>query len=341
MSEPRFCQQCGAGLERRLDERERLACPQCGWVYYPQRKVCAAALVLHGDQVLLLRRTRPPYPGAWGLPAGFVEVDETPAQAARREVREETGLTVALGPLLGVYPFDDDPRGPGLLHTYLARPLLTEDGGQSSIFNLQSSEEGEPRWFPLTELPADLVGAGQADALRDWLARAGQAGLDIRFCPRCGGPVEMVPLFGRPRPQCPACGLVQFREPKTATGVLISEGGRLLLARRGVDPGRGLWYLPSGYADWDERVDEAAVREMREETGLAVEVTGLFGVFPFGSPRAGYGSFILFQGRVVGGELRPDDDVVEVAFFGPDEIPELAFDTSREAVAQWIRETKS
>ena len=334
MNEPGFCQQCGSRLERRLlDDDERLVCPQCGWVYYPQRKVCAAALVLQADQVLLVRRAGPPYAGAWGLPAGFVEVDETPDAAARREVLEETGLNVVIGPLLGVYPFDDDPRGPGLLHTYLARPTPP-----SSVLGLSSSEEGEPRWFRLAELPANLVGAGQADALRDWGARASQGGLDVRFCTRCGGPVEMPMLFGRPRPQCPACGLVQFREPKTATGVLITEGGRLLLAKRGMDPGRGLWYVPSGYVDWDERVDEAAVREMREETGLAVEVTGLFGVFPFGSPRAGYGSFILFRGRVVGGELHPDDDAVEVAFFGPDEIPDLAFDTSREAVAQWIRE---
>ena len=332
MQEPAFCPQCGATLETHLESgRSRPTCPACGWVHYAQWKVATAAVVVRGGDVLLVQRTRPPYAGAWGLPAGFVESDEPPDVAAAREVAEETGLTVAVGPLLGVYPYTDDARGAGLLFTYLARPVRGA---------LQASGEGEPRWWPLAGLPGDLVGAGQADALRDWGARASQGNLEVRYCTRCGGPVEMPLLFGRPRPQCPACGLVQFREPKTATGVLISEGGRLLLAKRGMDPGRGLWYVPSGYVDWDERVDEAAVREMREETGLEVEVTGLFGVFPFGSPRAGYGSFILFRGRVVGGELRPDDDAVEVAFFGPHEIPDLAFDTSRQAVAQWIHELR-
>ncbi len=347
MPDPRFCPQCGHAVETQpQDGRPRPVCPQCGWVHYAQHKVCAAAIVQRDGQVLLVQRARPPYVGAWGLPAGYVEVDETPAQAAAREVLEETGLAVGVGPLLGVYPFWDDPRGAGVLFVYLARPTTDHrpptapDPEPSAVGGLRSGEEGPVRWWPLDALPPDLVGAGQGEALLDWQRRSAATGNDVRFCPRCGAPVAMRDLFGRPRPQCPACGLVQFREPKTATGVLISEGGRILLARRAMNPGRGLWYVPSGYVDWDERVDVAATREMKEETGLDVAITGLFGVFPFGDAVSGCGTFILYRGHVVGGELRPDDDVTDVGFFAPDELPDLAFETSRLAVDQWLQEQR-
>lgn len=330
MSSPRFCPQCATPLETRdQDGRLRPVCPSCGWVHYAQHKACVGVVLAQGDDVLLLRRARPPYAGAWGLPAGYVEMDETPAEAAARETLEETGLTVVVGPLLGVYPFDDDPRGAGLLLAYLARPI---EGA------LREGDEGEARWTPLDALPTDLVGAGQASALLAWRAATRAAGNDVRFCARCGAPTEMLERYGRPRPVCPACDLVHFREPKTTGGVVVEDNGRILLARRTQNPGRGLWNIPSGYADWDERVDEAAVRELAEETGLAVELTGLFGVFPFGDARHGRGTMVLYRGRVVGGQLVAGDDTDAVGFFAPEALPPIAFDSNEAALAQWIRE---
>ncbi len=329
---PRFCPQCATPLEtRHQDGRARPVCPACGWVYYAQRKVCVGAVVVQSDEVLLLRRAHAPYASAWGLPAGYVEIDETPAEAAVRETREETGLAVAVGPLLGVYPFDDDPRGAGLLLVYLAR-LISGD--------LRMGDEGEARWTPLDALPANLVGAGQSDALRAWQQAARAGGGDVRSCARCGTPTEMLERYGRLRPVCPACGLVHFREPKTTGGVIVEDNGRILLARRTQNPGRGLWYIPSGYADWDERVDDAAVRELAEETGLEVELTGLFGVFPFGDAQTGCGTMVLYRGRVVGGGLVAGDDTDEVGFFAPDALPPIAFDSNQAALAQWLKERR-
>ncbi len=75
-------------------------------------------------------------------------------------------------------------------------------------------------------------------------------------------------LFGRVRPYCSACDRAVFEDPKLAVAVVITIGGRILLQRRDIDPGRGAWTFPSGYVDRGEVVEEAAAREVREEAGV-------------------------------------------------------------------------
>jgi ADP-ribose pyrophosphatase YjhB (NUDIX family) len=103
-----------------------------------------------------------------------------------------------------------------------------------------------------------------------------------------------------------------------------------------VKPELGKWYLPAGFVEYDESPAEAAVREVREETGLDIALEGLLGVYQFGDQRHGRGNLILYRARVVGGKLEPGDDADAVGFFGPDELPEdIAFDSTREALRAW------
>jgi ADP-ribose pyrophosphatase YjhB (NUDIX family) len=121
----RFCSRCGAALGRRIvGGRERAACPACGFVVYLDPKVACAVLVEREGRVLLVRRRNEPGRGLWCLPCGFAEADEPPQAAAQREAREETGLAVALGPLLGAYHYTDDPRGAGVLLVFRAACAL-------------------------------------------------------------------------------------------------------------------------------------------------------------------------------------------------------------------------
>lgn len=164
-----------------------------------------------------------------------------------------------------------------------------------------------------------------------------------KFCARCGHALEMRTVEHRLRPVCPACGLIAYLNPPIAAGVIAERAdGKIALVLRGENPGRGLWGLPAGFMEIDETAEEAARRECLEETGLEVELRGLFGVWSFKhEEKQTSGVLILYVARIVGGEPLAGSDSVEVKFFAPAEIPDeiLAFETHREAIKQW-REMK-
>lgn len=110
--------------------------------------------------------------------------------------------------------------------------------------------------------------------------------------------------------------------------VIPSEEG-IVLIRRASDPFEGQWALPGGFVEVGETVEEAAAREAAEETGLAVELAGLVGVYsdPDRDPR-GHNISIAFLARVVGGDLTAATDAAEVAVLDPDSV-DLAFDHRR------------
>ena len=147
-----------------------------------------------------------------------------------------------------------------------------------------------------------------------------------RFCPQCAAALDVT----GPVPVCTGCGRTQHRDPKVGAGVVArDEAGRLLLVQRGVQPGRGLWSLPAGYVDADEDPRDTAARETLEETGLVVEVGRVVDVYPGGG---GASFFLAFEAEVVGGALAAADDALDARFFGVDELPELAFESTRAAV---------
>ncbi len=154
----------------------------------------------------------------------------------------------------------------------------------------------------------------------------------MEFCSACGARVEPA---GRHH-LCTGCGRRHFRDPKVGVGVVVVQDGRLLLVRRGVPPGKGLWALPAGYVDAGEDPREAAAREALEETGLQVRVGAVVDVYAADvtDGRRGASFFLAFEAELVGGELAAADDALDAGFFGPGELPELAFDSTRDAAAR-------
>jgi len=162
----------------------------------------------------------------------------------------------------------------------------------------------------------------------------------ICFCPACGTPVVERQAFGRLRPVCPSCGRTHFYEPKVAAGVLVGEGGRVLLVRRVMEPGRGQWTLPAGFVDAGEDPALAAVREVREETGLEVSIDGLVDVLAGRAHPRGADLVIVYRGHVVGGSLHAGDDADDAAYFDPGNLPRLAFDVTHKAIDRWKQQTE-
>ncbi|SDK15612.1 ADP-ribose pyrophosphatase YjhB, NUDIX family [Halovenus aranensis] len=96
MSEIQYCPHCGTALKQReIEGRRRYYCISCERTIYRNPKPCAGVLVVDGNKVLVVKRGKPPAVGAWSLPAGYLEVDENPKEAAVRELREETNLSIS------------------------------------------------------------------------------------------------------------------------------------------------------------------------------------------------------------------------------------------------------
>jgi 8-oxo-dGTP diphosphatase len=155
-------------------------------------------------------------------------------------------------------------------------------------------------------------------------------------CARCGTLTEEIVRGGLLRPVCPVCGWVYYAKNATGAALLIVEDRRVLLVQRAHEPYLGQWMLPAGFVEYGELAEETAVREAVEETGLEVELTGLWG-FYFGSddPR-NVAHLAVYEARRVGGTLAAGDDAMDARFFGPDELPaEIAFRAHRRTLADW------
>jgi ADP-ribose pyrophosphatase YjhB (NUDIX family) len=102
-----FCSNCGASLRFGSivgEDRDRLSCPECGHIAYVNPRLVVTTLpITEAGELVLLRRGIEPGRGYWAQPGGFLEIDETVHEAAIRETREETGLLIEPGEIIGLY----------------------------------------------------------------------------------------------------------------------------------------------------------------------------------------------------------------------------------------------
>jgi ADP-ribose pyrophosphatase YjhB (NUDIX family) len=136
----------------------------------------------------------------------------------------------------------------------------------------------------------------------------------------------------KPRRACSQCDFVHFTDPKVGVGVLVVQASKVLLVRRVMNPERGKWSIPAGFLDQGEDPKATAVREAREETGLEVVIDSLVDVYQNPATQGGASIFILYRARQIGGTLLAGDDADAVGFFAPDQLPELAFASTRAAI---------
>ncbi len=159
-----------------------------------------------------------------------------------------------------------------------------------------------------------------------------------KFCPQCGGLLQTRLLKeGEPeRLVCTACGFVFYIDPKLAVIALVPLDGGLVLVRRAIDPGYGLWVVPGGFVDAGEPVEEAVVRETLEETHLTVRVKRLFNVYSYRNHRT---VVLAFLTEYLKGELAAGDETLEARIFTSQEIPwdKIAFTSTRDALREYLK----
>jgi 8-oxo-dGTP diphosphatase len=134
--------------------------------FYPLRPMVAVgAVVWDGENVLLARRGRPPAEHVWALPGGLIELGETAAEAARREVSEECGIAVTVGPVLGLFePMERDSEGRIRYHFVVVDFLADYSAGELRA----GDDAAEVRWVD----PADFPAYDLQPATREMIERA-------------------------------------------------------------------------------------------------------------------------------------------------------------------------
>lgn len=151
------------------------------------------------------------------------------------------------------------------------------------------------------------------------------------YCPYDGGSL-ISPILPDEYPFCPRCGFVDYHNPRPCVAILIVDNGKILLARRVIEPAKGEWDIPGGFVDSGESAEEAVVREALEETGLHVRVIKFLGSLPdvYGDRKLPTLN-LCFVAEIMHGELRPQSDVEALDWFSPDQLPEsMAFAHQRE-----------
>ncbi|KAA0011912.1 NUDIX hydrolase [Billgrantia pellis] len=136
---------------------------------------------------------------------------------------------------------------------------------------------------------------------------------------------------------CGACGFVYYDNPKVIAGAIIEREGRLLLCQRGIPPRVGTWTLPAGFMERGESVEEAAQREVMEETGIQTEILTPYSIFSVPPTNELY---IIYRARLQEWSASPGHETLDVKWFHPEEIPweEIFYPAIRQILERYIDE---
>ena len=148
------------------------------------------------------------------------------------------------------------------------------------------------------------------------------------FCPYCGTRLTEKICEGSPRLFCEHCDEPIYENPIPASCLVVVDNiNRVLLVKRSVEPKKGFWCLPGGFMELGESPEKAALRELKEETGLSGRIEMLLGVSS--NPSAQYHTVLMvgYLIRQYTGTLIAGDDADDAVYFHYDELPEIAFES--------------
>jgi ADP-ribose pyrophosphatase YjhB (NUDIX family) len=156
------------------------------------------------------------------------------------------------------------------------------------------------------------------------------------YCPACGSPLttRYVAEEQRERLVCTACERIHYLNPTIVAGVIPVADEQVWLLRRGIEPRIGAWTFPAGFMELGETLEDAAVRETREELNLDVSLDGLLNVYSLPGMTTVH---VVYVGRALS-TASVGHETLEVGLFHPVDIPwdDLAFRTTHLALGEWI-----
>lgn len=158
-------------------------------------------------------------------------------------------------------------------------------------------------------------------------------GANIKYCPVCRTSLKRKRLNGYLRFCCPECGWTNYENPLPSVVILArNAAGEVLLIKRGVEPGKGKWALPSGFIEVEERPEQTCLRELKEETNLQGEILQLIGVYT--EQTSTYGNVLIIGYKVenLRGAGMAGSDTTEVKFFPAAKIPRIPFASHRQII---------
>jgi ADP-ribose pyrophosphatase YjhB (NUDIX family) len=161
----------------------------------------------------------------------------------------------------------------------------------------------------------------------------------FRYCPDCGSPLAPpeTPTERLTAQVCDACAAVHFRNAKPCAGALVTRDRQVLLGRRAIEPGKGMWDIPGGFLEPWEHPADAAIREVAEETGLRVLTTKLLTVVMDTYQDQFYTLNVYYLADIVDGQPCAADDLEELRWFTPASLPaDFAFAHCRRVLEAWI-----
>ncbi len=164
----------------------------------------------------------------------------------------------------------------------------------------------------------------------------------IAHCSACGAKVEYRVPEGdtHARAVCPACGHIQYQNPKVVVGSVPVWEDRILLCRRAIEPRHGKWTLPAGFMEQQETAPEGAAREALEEANARVAIEQLYTLFSVPHISQVY---LIFRARLLDLDFSPGIESLEVKLVEERDIPwdELAFASVRRTLVHFFEDRRS
>ncbi|MEJ6951830.1 NUDIX hydrolase [Natronospora cellulosivora (SeqCode)] len=159
---------------------------------------------------------------------------------------------------------------------------------------------------------------------------------EYNYCPVCAKDLKENYIEGHLRKHCTHCNFVHYINPKPAVAIVAFKDKKLLTIKRGVEPGKGLWSLPSGFIDCGESSEEACLRELKEETAMTGDIKQLLGVYSEEANIYGPVMIVIYLVENLKGEPLASDDAADVKFISLDKVEDLNFSCFNKAFRKAI-----